>query len=153
MKASTSVAAAAIALMLASLMVLAGEAIQLVGAVHILRGRGEPLSAFMSARPGVLLVLPIAFSLLGLVAAVGVLELREWGRRATLFLATIPVAIYSLLVVLRPVSIFPARMSGNLFAVGDLGLPVCIYALAVFAPLSLWWLILLTRSGIRSQFR
>ena len=153
MKASPSVAAAAIALTLTSLMVLAGEALQVVGAVHILRGSGKSLSAFITPRPIVFLALPVAFSLLGLVAAVGLLGSREWGRRTVLFLATVPVTIYSILVFFQPATIFRNHAGGGILTVGDLALPVCIYALALFVPLSLWWLILLTRERIRLQFR
>jgi hypothetical protein len=49
-KASPSVAAAAIALMLTSLMVLAGEAMQVAGALHILRGSGKPLTDYRHVR-------------------------------------------------------------------------------------------------------
>ena len=150
MNTSPSVAAAAIALMLASLIVLAGEAIQVAGAFQILGNTGKSLSAFLSARPGVLLVLPVGFSLMGLVSAVGLLRSREWGRRATLFLATAPVTIYSLLVYFQPVSIFGQHRGPGSF---NLALPACIYALALFVPLSLWWLILLTREQVRSRFR
>ena len=104
----------------------------------------------MGVRSDVLMALPVAFSLLGLVAAVGLLRFREWGRRAALFLATAPVTIYLLLVSFQPVSIFGKhRGAGSL----NLALPVCIYALILFVPLSLWWLILLTREGVRSRFR
>ena len=153
MNASPSVAAVAIALMLASLVILAGEAIQVVGAVHILQGSGQPLSAFVSARPIVFLALPVTFSLLGLVAAVGLLASREWGRRTVLFLATVPVTIYSFLVLFQPIALFGRHGGGGILTIGNLALSVCVYALLLFVPLSLWWLILLTREGIRSQFR
>lgn len=153
MKASLSVVAAAVVLVLASLIVLAGEAIQFSGALQILRGAGRSLSAFINARVALLFALPVTFSRLSLVAALGLLRSREWGRRITLFLATVPVTVYSLVVTFKPVSIFPARMHAAPFAMGDLGLPVCVYALVVFIALSLWWLILLLRKEIRSQFQ
>ena len=77
--------------------------IEIDGAVDIVRRTGRPLTDLASARMYVLFLLPLTFSLLGLVAAVGVFRTREWGRQTALFLATVPVTVYSLLIVYHPV--------------------------------------------------
>jgi len=150
---SSSVAVAALLLTFASLFVLVGEALEFYGAVDIVRRSRQPISSLVNVRVAVLFALPVTFSLLGLVAAVGLFRSREWGRRTAVFLATVPVTVYSLLVIIHPA--FLSRMGGGTtpFAIGDLAFAVCVYALVLFVPLSLWWLILFTRRGIRSQFR
>lgn len=98
-------------------------------------------------------MLPGIFSLLGLAAAPGLLRLREWARRTTLFLATVPVALYSLLVILRPAFLFPPDVQSALLIIGDLGYAVCVYSLVVLVPTSVWCLAVLTRADVRAQFR
>ena len=60
-----------------------------------------PASAFHFLDPAfyiVYMVLPTLFGLLGIVCAWGLLGLREWARKGTLFLATVPVLVCVLLV-------------------------------------------------------
>ena len=152
---SPSVAEAALFLTFASLLVLTGGIAEIYGAVDLAHRNGQPVTDLVNARMSLLLALPVTFSLLGLVAAVGIFCSREWGRQTALFLATVPVAVYSLLVIFHPAFLASKERLGRAtpFGVGDLGFAVCVYALVLFIPLSLWWLILLTRRGIRSQFR
>jgi hypothetical protein len=99
--------------------------------------------------------IPICLGLLGIVASIGLVRLREWARRITLLLSTVPVAGCALLIVLRPPSVFPPDPGqGAIFAIGG-GLYFVAFELllAVLVPISIWWLILLTRPRMRSQFR
>jgi hypothetical protein len=80
---------------------------EFVSAVSICRNTGQPLTDFLTPRVSVLGFLPAMFSLLGLAAAVGLLFVREWGRRTTLFLALAPFVVYLPIVVFRTALIFP----------------------------------------------
>jgi hypothetical protein len=55
----------------------------------------------------VFMILPMSFGLLGIVCAGGLLGLREWARKGTLFLATVPVLVCVLLVLFHPSTVFP----------------------------------------------
>jgi hypothetical protein len=103
----------------------------------------------------VYMILPIGFALLGIAASVGLFRLREWGRRATIVLSIVPVLGCALLVLLRPRSVFPPDPGqGALLVIGG-GIYLLIFELllAILIPISIWWLFLLTRSNVRSQFR
>jgi hypothetical protein len=117
-----------------------------------------PASAFHFLDPAfyiVYMVLPMLFGLLGIVCACGLLGLREWARKGTLFLATVPVLVCVLLVLFHPSAVFPPDPGqGAILAFGGgvyLVLFVCL--LVVLIPVSIWWQILLTRESVRSQFR
>ncbi|HEY6267819.1 MAG TPA: hypothetical protein VIX11_05945 [Candidatus Acidoferrum sp.] len=117
-----------------------------------------PASAFHFLDPAfyiVYMILPMLFGLLGIVCACGLLGLREWARKGTLFLATVPVLVCMLLVLFHPGAVFPPDPGqGAILALGGgvyLVLFVCL--LVVLIPVSIWWQILLTRESVRSQFR
>ena len=98
----------------------------------------------------VLIAFPIGLSLLGIVASIGMFRLRQWARRLTLFFSTVPALVCALFLILhhaRP----PAQ--GAIFVIGDLSNVFAGCLLAILAPISIWWWILLTRKGVRSQFR
>jgi hypothetical protein len=153
MKSAPHVTAIAVVLLLGSLTVLAAITADVVSAVDILRRSGQPLTSLLNARVDVLGVLPGIFSLLGLTAALGLLRQREWARRTTLYLATVPVTLYSLLVVLRPSFLFPPDVQGAILTIGDLGYAVCVYSVVGLVPITTWWVIVLTRVQVRAQFR
>src|SRR5579859_775307 len=117
---SPSIAVAALFLTFASLLVLTGEAAEIYGAVDIAHRTGQSASDLVNARLGVLFVLPVTFSLLGLLAAVGLFRSREWGRQTALFLSTVPVTIYLLLVIVHPIFLSSQGGGRTPFAVGDL---------------------------------
>jgi hypothetical protein len=106
-------------------------------------------STYRALHPAVYLyyiILPISFSLLGILTSIGLSFLREWARKSTLLLATIPAAVYGEVLILRPPSVFPPR-------VGDIYLDAVAGALCLWIPLSIWWLILFTRPGVKAQFQ
>jgi hypothetical protein len=109
-----------------------------------------PTLNFQSLDPAVYAVyvaIPICFGLFGIVASIGLLRLREWARRITLLLSIISVSGCALLIILRPPSVFPLAIGGGLYFLAFELL------LVILIPISIWWLILLTRESVRSQFR
>jgi hypothetical protein len=102
-------------------------------------------------------ILPIIFALFGVVTSIGLLRLREWARNAAIFLSTVPVVSCALLVLLRPKWVFPPAKSNEQYAILTIGTgfgyDLYVILLVALIPLSIWWLILFTREGIRSQFR
>jgi hypothetical protein len=97
---------------------------------------------------------PVGFALLGLVTSIGLLRLREWARRRTIFLSVVPVSTYALLLIVRPASLFPPETGhGGLYAVGDIYLDIVAALVAILAPVSIWWLVLFTRPNIKAQFQ
>jgi len=93
---------------------------------------------------------PLCLSLLGVVTGRGLLRMRNWARRITLYMATVPVcgcALFLRLYHSKPVP------EGAIFVIGDF-LPLIAWAfLVVLLPVSVWWWILFTRTTVRSQFR
>jgi hypothetical protein len=117
-----------------------------------------PGSAYHFLHPAfyiVYMILPMLFGLTGIVCACGMLGLREWARKGTLFLATVPVLVCVLLVLSHPSAVFPPDPGqGAILAFGGgvyLALFVCL--LVVLIPVSIWWQIMLTRESVRSLFR
>jgi hypothetical protein len=88
---------------------------------------------------------PICFSLLGIVTSIGLLRLREWARRGTILLSTVPVLGGAALAALHPPLLFPSQISGIVFA-------IFMYVLATLAVVSIWWLVVMTRKSVRDQF-
>ena len=97
----------------------------------------------------VVLGLPILFSLIAVVTSIGLLRLREWARRATLYLGTLPVSGCALFLILY----HPRDAYGAPFAVRDISHLVGKILLAILIPVSIWWWVLFTRNTVRSQFR
>jgi hypothetical protein len=98
---------------------------------------------------------PLAIGLLGMASSIGLLCMREWARKTTIFLATVPVSICVLLVILRPRALFPPDPGqGALLAFGGgVYLVLLVYLLIVLIPISVWFLKVLTRESVRSEFR
>jgi hypothetical protein len=97
----------------------------------------------------VVLGLSFLFSLMAVVTSIGLLRLREWARRATLSLATLPVFGCALFLILY----HPRDVYGAPFAVRDISHLVGKVLLAILIPVSIWWWVLFTRNKVRSQFR
>jgi hypothetical protein len=117
-----------------------------------------PASAFHFLHPAfyiVFMILPMSFGLLGIVCAWGLLGSREWARKGTLFLATVPVLVCVSLVLFHPSAVFPPDPGqGAILAFGGgVYLALFVYLLVVLIPVSIGWQILLTRESVRSQFR
>ncbi len=98
----------------------------------------------------VVIGVPLCLSLLGVVTGGGLLRMRNWARRTTLYMATVPVCGGALFLLLY----HPKNVAeGAIFVIGDLT-PVIVGALlVVLFPVSVWWWILLTRKTVRSRFR
>ena len=98
---------------------------------------------------------PLAIGLLGMGSSMGLLCMREWARKTTIFLATVPVSVCVLLVILRPRTLFPPDPGqGAMLAFGGgVYLVLLMYLLIVLIPISIWFYKVLTRESIRSQFR
>ena len=151
MKAPFSIIAVAVVVLFGSLVALAGITAEFVGSVENCRKAGQPLTALLNMRVGVLAAFPGIASLFGLAAAIGLFRLQEWARRIMLYLSTVPLTVYALVVFLPPAFILGQNNRQSLFVIGDLGYAVCVYFLAILFPLSLWWLILFTRSRVKSD--
>ncbi len=84
------------------------------------------------------------FSLAGIVASVGLLWLREWARKTTLWLATLPLLWCALFLIL-----YDSKLPKSY----DIVRPIVETLLGILAPISIWWWVLFTRGYVRSQFR
>jgi hypothetical protein len=154
---SASIVAAGLVLALGCVVMLLPEAWFVTNLIGDDLKFGIPLPNFISG-PGVFLfVLPISFSLIGLVTAVGLMLLKEWARKAAIFLSTVPALSYALLVFLRPASIVSRPRPNeqlSLMTIGSgLDFAVYVYLLVILSPFSVWWLILFTRPGVKAQFQ
>ena len=83
----------------------------------------------------VVMGLPFLFSCVAVVTSIGLLRLREWARRATLYLATLPVSGCALFLILY----HPLDVYGAPFAVRDITHVVGKVLLAILIPVSIWW--------------
>lgn len=99
------------------------------------------------------IALPVCFALLGAISSIGLLRLREWARQRTVFLSVVPVSVYALLLVLRPVSLFPPESGGGMYDIGGVPLFVVECLVAVLIPLSICWLTIFTWPSVKAQFR
>lgn len=152
MKASAKVAAISVALILGSLILLAAEAFELTGAVEICQRTGKPLTSLLTTRIEALCFIPVIFCLLGLATAAGLLFVREWARKAALFLALAPLIVYLPIILYHPASIFPRAAHGTILTIRDFGFVLCVYSVVILSPFSAWWLAVLTRPQVRSEF-
>lgn len=118
---------------------------------------GTSLSGLLAASSIFLFYMPIAFGVLGLCIAAGLLFLKEWARKAAIQLPIYVEVIYALLVIFRPAGVVSKPRPNWQLGVMTMGsgLDVALYVLllAHLIPLSLWWLILFTRPGVRAQFQ
>jgi hypothetical protein len=63
----------------------------------------------------------MAIGLLGMASSIGLLDMREWALKATIFLATFPVSVCVLLLILRPKTLFlPDPGQGAMLRLEDL---------------------------------
>ena len=138
--------------------IIAVAAVQFLGSLPFLYLCGIPLWGAVwvtheIANSPILIVvlgLPFLFSLMAVVTSIGLLRLREWARRMTLYLATLPVFGCALFLILyHP----PQDVYGAPFAVRDISHLVGKVLLAILIPVSIWWWVLFTRNKVRSQFR
>jgi len=98
---------------------------------------------------------PLAIGLLGMASTIGLLCMREWARKATIFLATFPVSVCVLLLILRPKTLFPRDPGQGAMLVfgGGVYLVLLMCLLIFLIPISIWFRYVLTRESVRSQFR
>lgn len=140
-------------LLMGSLIIFLGSLLMFTNAVESYRLVGKALSGIVNARLFAFFVLPVSFSLQGIVTAVGLFGLREWARKSAIFLSIAPVMSCALLVLFRPQAIFPPDSAQyTILVVGDFGIVFYAYMLVILIPISAWWLILFTRESLRSQF-
>ena len=132
MRPSPSVVVAALFLLGACLLVLVGSLVEFVSAIEIYRETNRPLVTIVNARLFAFLIVPVSFSLLGIVTSAGLFRAREWARKLAIFLSS--------------------DRKYAILAVGDLGIVIYTYALVVLIPVSVWWLVLFSRQSVRSQF-
>jgi hypothetical protein len=98
--------------------------------------------------------LPVGFALLGLVSSIGLLRVREWARRCTVFLSIVPVSTYAVVLAVRPPSLFPGGTHGQgIYDIGDVPLLVVACAVGLMIPVSIWWLVLFTSTSMKARFQ
>ena len=142
-------------LLIGCIIVLLVSIVIFTSAVESYRNAGQALSGIINARLLAYVIVPLCFSLLGVVASVGLFGLREWARKIVMFLSIVPVTTCALLVLLRPEAIFPSDtgLQYAILTVGSLGIVMYEYMLVILIPVSVWWLVLFTRKNVRSQFQ
>jgi hypothetical protein len=146
---------AAAVLLIGSVLILLATVWIFTDAAESYRDAGQPLSGIVNARLVAYVVLPLCFSLLGVITSVGLFGMREWAWKTAIFLSVAPVTICGLLVLLQPEAIFrpDAGIKYAILTVGDFGIVVYICMFVALIPVSVWWLVLFTRKSVRSQFR
>jgi hypothetical protein len=146
---------AAAVLLIGSVLILLATVWIFTDAAESYRDAGQPLSGMVNARLVAYVVLPLCFSLLGVITSVGLFGMREWAWKTAIFLSVAPVTTCGLLLLLRPDAIFPPDVGSKyaILAVGDFGIVVYICMFVALIPVSVWWLVLFTRKSVRSQFR
>jgi hypothetical protein len=151
-KPSAALVAIAVVLLLGSLVILSAS----FWVLHSMNQRFSSwnqfrmsISTFVNAVFFWLTLLQIAFSLIGIITSIGLLQLRERARKAAVFLSTVPAAILAFTVL---------TFAGATSETGRGGL-VAGYALLLYGavflivlPVSIWWLVVLTRDRVKSQF-
>jgi len=150
---SASIIAAAVALLLASSGIVIWS-VWYLRAIYRHAGSIQQVLLYAhspSAAAFDFLTIPqIAFGLLGIIASIGLLRLRERARKLAVFLSIAPIigVVFALLFFLSESQVPHGAESLNA------GLGFMLYAgfLVIFLPLSIWWLALLTREKVRSQF-
>jgi hypothetical protein len=94
------------------------------------------------------MAIEIVFSMLGIITSIGLLRLHEAARKAAIFLATVPLLIlfFALLALLAA-----AGRTHNFFFAG--GFLICGALFVILIPISIWWRVVLRRESVRSHFR
>jgi hypothetical protein len=139
-------------LFIGSLLALLGGALVLVDETIYHFKFGVPLRN--SLQVGLLVSIPIGLSVLGIVISVGLWHVREWARKGLIALSTLPILSGVALISFHNFFFPPFSADGVMLVVGP-GIFSVLYAylLVILVPISIWWLIALTRDRVRSQFR
>jgi hypothetical protein len=134
----------------ASTSIIAVATVLLIGSILIPAGGLYFMFVNLSLRDFLWPVIGIqtAFSLLGIITSIGLVRLHEAARKAAIFLATAPLCI---LVLALFVLMAAARSTHNFFFVGAFLIFGAL--LVILTPISIWWLIVLRRDDVQSQFR
>lgn len=151
-KPSASIVAVAVVLLLGSLLILSVSLWGLYSVIHDSYDWNDFRRSILTLVNAVffaLTLLQIIFSLIGIMVSIGLLQLREFARRAAFFLSTVPLPIlaFSLLIFLDANS----RRGREGMAAGY-GFFLYGAFLLLLLPLSIWWCVVLTRAGVKSQF-
>ena len=151
-KPSVGIVAVAVALFLGSVLIL-GLSVwflsSMVERAHNWNQFVQSISTFVDAMFFGLALLQVGFSLAGIVVSAGLLRLREGARKAAIFLCVIPPAILA-----SSVAIFFGAARETEPGGTAAGYAVFVYGAFLFwmLPLSIWWLVALTREGAKAQF-
>jgi hypothetical protein len=97
----------------------------------------------------VVVILPLCLSLIGVFTGMGLLRLRNWARRVTLSMATVPVFACVAYLKLH----HPKPLGDAMLVVGDFTNGIVAYLLVVLLPVSIWWWVFFMRADLRSRFR
>ena len=151
-RASPSIIAAAVVLLLGSLAIFLG-ATWYVRAIY--KHAGSMNQVLLYAHDAstaifyLLTTVEIVFGLLGMVTSIGLLRLHETARIAALFLSMVQI-----LVVVFGLLLFAGTDQSHGGAALNAAWGIIVYGcfLVVLLPPSIWWFVLLTRHKVRSQF-
>jgi hypothetical protein len=94
------------------------------------------------------MLIEVVFSLLGIITSIGLLRLHEAARKSAIFFATVPLLILFLASLFLLAS---ARSTHNYFFAA--GVLIFGALLVILIPIGIWWLVVLRRASVRSQFR
>jgi uncharacterized membrane protein len=84
----------------------------------------------------------LSAALLEIIAAIGLLRLKNWARQMSLCIATVPLCVFAITAMLRKPNP-PWDWTALLLEL----------AFWVLIPVNVWWWIVFTRKRIRAQFR
>jgi hypothetical protein len=151
-KPSPSIVAVAVVLLLGSLLVLSVSLWMLYSMISHSYDWNDfrmSISTFVNAIFFGLTLLQIAFSLMGIIVSIGLLQLRESARKAAIFLSTVPVVIliFSLFIFLGANS-----RTGREGIAAAYGAMLYGAFLLLLLPVSICWCIALMRIRVKSQF-
>jgi hypothetical protein len=149
MKPSNSIKAVAAVQFLGSLAILLLPGLALTSEIRLHRWYPDTYQPKSADFYDVFVALPIFLSLFGIITSIGLVRLREWARRVTLYFPALPLLICALWLILH----HPRALGDALLVIGDLSNAFAAILLVVLAPISLWWWILFRRKSVRSQFR
>jgi len=151
-KPSASVIVAGVVAILGSALAIFISALGLIGTALISNTPGrENLPAPVKSIAMVMLLLFMAVAVFGISTGIGLFRLKSWARISALVWAGIIAFFSALILLFLPFISLPETSAGQ--SVPAAHLKVLMY-LAYGIPLvvGIWWLILFTRPGIRTQF-
>src|SRR5579864_8184455 len=154
-RAPASIAAVAIVQFMGSVVLLIPAGLASLGEFLLYRRYPQMYRALHPAVYVFYMVLPTGFALMGIITSIGLRFLQEWARKCTLFLAIVPATLYTPLLILRPPSVLPAGTGrdGTLLTIGgDFYFYAVSGVVCLLVPVSIWWLVLFTRRGVKAQF-